>query len=125
MSERRVNYRFVTKHSFESIRLFRFAITLFFFHFRTILFGLILVLFCVASLLLRSFFASCFALCFALCFCFEQACVERVTSKGFGTCEPWFFDYVKCVDKCVSTPDEWQQEPRGSQLLGRGRFGVM
>ncbi|CBN80231.1 ubiquinol cytochrome c reductase subunit 6 [Ectocarpus siliculosus] len=31
-----------------------------------------------------------------------KACVERVTSKGFGTCEPWFFDYISCVDKCAA-----------------------
>ncbi|CAN0284721.1 unnamed protein product, partial [Discosporangium mesarthrocarpum] len=33
---------------------------------------------------------------------FPQACAGRVNAKGFGTCEPWFFDYLKCVDKCVS-----------------------
>lgn len=32
-----------------------------------------------------------------------QACIDRVANKGFGTCEPWFFDYISCVDKCVST----------------------
>eukprot|EP00752_Nemacystus_decipiens_P007524 g6724.t1 len=31
-----------------------------------------------------------------------KACVERVTNKGFGTCEPWFFDYISCVDKCAA-----------------------
>ncbi|CAM9605635.1 unnamed protein product [Pylaiella littoralis] len=31
-----------------------------------------------------------------------KACIERVTSKGFGTCEPWFFDIVTCVDKCAA-----------------------
>ena len=32
------------------------------------------------------------------------ACADRVAKAGTGTCEPWFYDYVKCVDKCVSGP---------------------
>lgn len=32
-----------------------------------------------------------------------KACEVRVAKSGEGTCEPWLFDYVKCVDKCVST----------------------
>ncbi|CAM9310852.1 unnamed protein product [Ascophyllum nodosum] len=31
-----------------------------------------------------------------------KACIDRVEKKGFGTCEPWFFDYLSCVDKCVA-----------------------
>lgn len=29
-------------------------------------------------------------------------CETRVAKSKEGTCEPWFFDYTKCVDKCVS-----------------------
>jgi ubiquinol-cytochrome c reductase subunit 6 len=32
-----------------------------------------------------------------------KACEVRVAKSGEGTCEPWLFDYVKCVDKCVRT----------------------
>jgi len=31
-----------------------------------------------------------------------QACVERITAKGAGECEPYYFDFLKCVDKCVA-----------------------
>jgi len=30
-----------------------------------------------------------------------EACAARIKAKGDGTCEPWSFDYIKCVDKCV------------------------
>lgn len=29
-----------------------------------------------------------------------QACVKRIEAKGEGDCEPWYFDYWKCIDKC-------------------------
>jgi ubiquinol-cytochrome c reductase subunit 6 len=32
---------------------------------------------------------------------YEQ-CKERIEAKGTGSCEPWVFDYWKCIDKCVS-----------------------
>ena len=31
-----------------------------------------------------------------------EKCKERIAQKGSGSCEPWAFDYWKCVDKCVS-----------------------
>ena len=31
-----------------------------------------------------------------------QACAARIEKKGEGDCEPWYFDWVHCVDKCVS-----------------------
>ncbi|CAM9201089.1 unnamed protein product, partial [Chrysoparadoxa australica] len=31
-----------------------------------------------------------------------EACVERINAKGFGQCEPQFFDFMHCTDKCVS-----------------------
>ena len=31
-----------------------------------------------------------------------KQCETRVTKSKEGACEPWFFDYTKCVDKCVS-----------------------
>ena len=30
-----------------------------------------------------------------------KKCEGRVTAKGDGDCSPWYFDYWKCVDKCV------------------------
>jgi len=30
-----------------------------------------------------------------------QACGERIKGKAEATCEPQYFDYWKCVDKCV------------------------
>lgn len=30
-----------------------------------------------------------------------QKCETRIKEKGFGDCEAWYFDYWKCVDKCV------------------------
>ncbi|RYG46705.1 hypothetical protein EON67_09255 [archaeon] len=30
-----------------------------------------------------------------------EACKERIAAKGTGSCEPWAFDYWRCVDKCV------------------------
>ena len=30
-----------------------------------------------------------------------EKCVDRVKAKGSGQCEPWSFDYIHCVDKCV------------------------
>lgn len=31
-----------------------------------------------------------------------EKCKERIKAKGEGSCEPWAFDYWKCIDKCVS-----------------------
>lgn len=31
-----------------------------------------------------------------------EKCKERIAKKGEGSCEPWAFDYWKCIDKCVS-----------------------
>ncbi|CAM9171202.1 unnamed protein product, partial [Sphacelaria rigidula] len=31
-----------------------------------------------------------------------QACEVRIEQKGYGTCEPWFFDYLTCIEHCVS-----------------------
>jgi hypothetical protein len=31
-----------------------------------------------------------------------EKCKERIAAKGSGSCEPWAFDYWKCIDKCVS-----------------------
>lgn len=28
-----------------------------------------------------------------------EACIERIKAKGHGECEPYYFDYLKCVDK--------------------------
>ena len=33
---------------------------------------------------------------------FLQECVERIRAKGEGECEPYYFDWLKCIDKCVS-----------------------
>jgi ubiquinol-cytochrome c reductase subunit 6 len=33
-----------------------------------------------------------------------EKCQERVKAKGHGSCEPWNFDYWKCIDACVSCP---------------------
>jgi len=30
-----------------------------------------------------------------------KACVERITAKGSGDCEPYYFDWLKCIDKCA------------------------
>lgn len=30
-----------------------------------------------------------------------EKCTERIKAKGSGSCEPWHFDYLKCIDKCV------------------------
>ena len=32
-------------------------------------------------------------------------CKDRIKAKGEGSCEPWAFDYWKCIDKCVSPID--------------------
>ena len=32
-----------------------------------------------------------------------NACAERIEKKGEGDCEPWYFDYLHCIDKCVSS----------------------
>lgn len=56
-----------------------------------------------------------------------QACIERVANKGFGTCEPWFFDYVSCVDKCVSAEKDENVQVRFlpvSCKSGRRRFAL-
>jgi len=29
-------------------------------------------------------------------------CEARIKAKGEGNCEPWTFDYIKCIDACVS-----------------------
>jgi hypothetical protein len=31
----------------------------------------------------------------------SKACVGRITAKGHGDCEPYYFDLLKCIDKCV------------------------
>ena len=31
-----------------------------------------------------------------------QSCIKRIEKKGEGDCEAWYFDYYKCIDKCVS-----------------------
>lgn len=31
-----------------------------------------------------------------------KACAARIEKKGEGECEPWYFDYLHCIDKCVS-----------------------
>lgn len=31
-----------------------------------------------------------------------EACKERIEKKGAGDCEPYYFDWLKCIDKCVS-----------------------
>jgi ubiquinol-cytochrome c reductase subunit 6 len=36
-----------------------------------------------------------------------NACVERITAKGSGECEPYYFDLIKCIDKCAA-PKYWQ-----------------
>lgn len=32
----------------------------------------------------------------------RQACSERIEAKGAGECEQWYFDFLKCVDKCAA-----------------------
>ena len=32
----------------------------------------------------------------------NQACEKRIETAKEGDCEPWYFDYYKCLDKCVS-----------------------
>lgn len=40
-----------------------------------------------------------------------EKCKERLKSgKTEGTCEPWAFDYWKCVDKCVSIIEYLDEE---------------
>ena len=29
-----------------------------------------------------------------------EACAVRIKSKPGHDCEPWHFDYMKCIDKC-------------------------
>ena len=31
-----------------------------------------------------------------------KACKARIEKTKEGDCEPWYFDYWKCIDKCVS-----------------------
>jgi hypothetical protein len=31
-----------------------------------------------------------------------QECSKRIAGGKEGDCEPWYFDYLKCIDKCVS-----------------------
>jgi hypothetical protein len=31
-----------------------------------------------------------------------QACAKRIAVSKEGDCEPWYFDYLKCLDNCVS-----------------------
>ena len=45
-----------------------------------------------------------------------EKCTERIAKKGEGSCEPWAFDYWKCIDKCVSrenNPMSSRQDMRG------------
>ena len=30
-----------------------------------------------------------------------DACKKRIEEKGHGDCEAWYFDQLKCIDKCV------------------------
>ncbi len=30
-----------------------------------------------------------------------EKCKERIEGKAGATCEPWAFDYWRCIDKCV------------------------
>jgi hypothetical protein len=32
-----------------------------------------------------------------------QACGKRIAVSKEGDCEPWYFDYMKCIDSCVSS----------------------
>lgn len=34
--------------------------------------------------------------------CLHQACAKRIAVSKEGDCEPWYFDYLKCLDDCVS-----------------------
>eukprot|EP01040_Poterioochromonas_malhamensis_P004586 gene4588-4917_t len=29
-----------------------------------------------------------------------EACIVRLEKKKEGDCEPWYFDHLKCLDKC-------------------------
>ncbi|EGB11359.1 hypothetical protein AURANDRAFT_69671 [Aureococcus anophagefferens] len=29
------------------------------------------------------------------------SCVDRIEAKGGGDCEPYYFDWLKCLDKCA------------------------
>jgi len=29
------------------------------------------------------------------------ACADRIEQKGSGDCEAWYFDWLKCIDKCA------------------------
>lgn len=29
-----------------------------------------------------------------------EACKERIAKHKDGDCESWYFDYLKCIDKC-------------------------
>ena len=31
-----------------------------------------------------------------------EACVKRITENKFGDCEAWYFDWLKCADKCIA-----------------------
>lgn len=31
-----------------------------------------------------------------------KACKVRIAAAKEGDCEAWYFDFLKCVDKCVS-----------------------
>ncbi|GMI57127.1 hypothetical protein ScalyP_jg10650 [Parmales sp. scaly parma] len=37
-----------------------------------------------------------------------EACGERIAAKGSGDCEPWYFDFLKCIDRCVA-PELFKQ----------------
>ncbi|KAJ1451622.1 ubiquinol-cytochrome C reductase hinge domain-containing protein [Pelagophyceae sp. CCMP2097] len=30
-----------------------------------------------------------------------KACLERIKAKGGGDCEPYYFDWLSCIDKCA------------------------
>lgn len=38
----------------------------------------------------------------ASCFAAYLACKQRIEAKGAGDCEPYYFDWLKCIDKCAS-----------------------
>ncbi len=46
-----------------------------------------------------------------------KQCEARVTKKGEGECSAWYFDYWKCVDKCVSGRGVHVRAPRRTALV--------
>lgn len=55
-----------------------------------------------------------------------EKCIERVTAKPGGTCEPWAFDYWKCIDKCVrQRGGRWLVRRRGCERRARARHAAL